>query len=34
MPAKSPMQKTISENSSAVLASLIANMKNYIEELR
>jgi hypothetical protein len=34
MPAQSPMQKTISENSSAVLASLIANMKNYIEELR
>jgi hypothetical protein len=34
MPAKHPMEKTISENSSAVLASLIANMKNYIEELR
>jgi hypothetical protein len=34
MPAQNLMQKTISENSSAVLASLIANMKNYIEELR
>jgi hypothetical protein len=34
MPAQSLMQKTISENSSAVLASLIANMKTYIEELR
>jgi hypothetical protein len=34
MPAKNLMQKTISENSSAVLASLIANMKTYIEELR
>lgn len=34
MPESHPMQKTISENSSAVLASLIANMKNYIEELR
>jgi hypothetical protein len=34
MPAKHLMEKTISENSSAVLASLIANMKNYIEELR
>jgi hypothetical protein len=34
MPPQNLMQKTISENSSAVLASLIANMKNYIEELR
>jgi hypothetical protein len=34
MPAQNLMQKTISENSSAVLASLIANMKTYIEELR
>jgi len=34
MPAQNLMQKTISENSSAVLASLIANMKNYVEELR
>lgn len=34
MPPQSTMQKTISENSSAVLSALIANMKNYIEELR
>jgi hypothetical protein len=34
MPAKHPMERTISENSSAVLAALIANMRNYIEELQ
>lgn len=34
MPAKHPMEKTINENSSAVLAALIANMQNYIEKLR
>jgi len=34
MPARHIMEKTISENSSAVLASLIANLRNYIEEIR
>ena len=33
MPAKAPMQKTISESSSAVLKALIDNMKNYIQTL-
>ena len=33
MPAQHTMERTISENSSAVLAALIANMQNYIDEL-
>lgn len=33
MPAQHPMERTISENSSAVLSALIANMQNYIDEL-
>lgn len=33
MPAQHPMERTISENSSAVLAALIANMQGYIDEL-
>lgn len=34
MPAQNLMQKSINENSSAVLAALIANLKAYVEELR
>jgi hypothetical protein len=33
MPAQHPMERTITENSSAVLGSLIANMQTYIDEL-
>lgn len=33
MPAQHTMERTISENSSAVLAALIANMQGYIDEL-
>ena len=33
MPAQHPMERTISESSSAVLGALIENMKNYIDEL-
>lgn len=33
MPAQHPMERTITENSSAVLSALIANMQGYIDEL-
>ncbi len=33
MPAQHTMERTISENSSAVMAALIANMQGYIDEL-